>query len=266
VTNESGVDITRDGVVLRVHLNHPASGNALSQAGIDEFVAALDEATRSNTVRVIALTAEGRHFCTGMNLVEANTSNQERPRTGHLRRRTALGANRLVKTLIEVPLPVVSGVRGWAAGIGNMLALSSDYVVASETAKLWAPFVGRGFTPDSGTSSLLPRLVGTQRAKEMVLLSRPLLAERAEQWGLVNDIVADDAVEERVEEVVQEFARAATVSVGLAKQMLNRSHEMTLEQALDREATALEISLRTADFKEGMSSLREKRDPDYRGT
>src|SRR5215207_7765135 len=138
--DDSGLEIAWDGPVLRLHLNKPAAGNALSQSTIQAFLDTFDEATRSNEVRVVALTAEGRNFCTGIDLVEANKGHTARPRTGHLQRRTTMGANGLVRALFDLPIPVVVGVRGWAAGIGNTLALSADYIVASETAKFWAPF------------------------------------------------------------------------------------------------------------------------------
>lgn len=264
---DPGLIVTWEGPVLRLRLNRPKVGNALSQASIKTIIDTFDEATRSNDVRVVALTAEGQNFCTGIDLVEANQPHEKssRPRTGHLQRRTTLGANRLVRALIDFPLPVVAGVRGWAAGIGNTLALSSDYIVASETAKFWAPFVGRGFTPDSGSTYLLPRVLGPARAKKMILLAEPLPAAEAERWGAIHEVVPDEELEEKVEAAVAKFARAATVSVGLAKSMLNRSLESTLEQALTREALTLETSLRSADFKEGIAALRERREPDYTG-
>jgi 2-(1,2-epoxy-1,2-dihydrophenyl)acetyl-CoA isomerase len=217
---------------------------------------------------VIALTAEGRNFCTGIDLMEANAPGAgpaARPRAGHIQRRINLGAHRLVRAFADLQLPVVVGVRGWAAGLGNTLALLSDYIVASETAKFWTPYVSRGFTPDSGSSYLLPRLIGLPRAKEMLLLGRPVDAARAERWGMVTELVPDGELEERVERAVQEFGRAATASVGLAKALVHRNLDADLSQALAQEGLMEEVSLRSADFKEGIASLRQKRDADYTG-
>jgi 2-(1,2-epoxy-1,2-dihydrophenyl)acetyl-CoA isomerase len=99
----------------------------------------------------------------------------------------------------------------------------------------------------------------------MILLGRPVEAAKAERWGMVNEVVADDDLEERVEKTAQEFARAATASVGLAKVLVHRHLDATLAQALTQEGLMEEVSLRSADFKEGIASLREKRDPDYTG-
>jgi 2-(1,2-epoxy-1,2-dihydrophenyl)acetyl-CoA isomerase len=268
----TGLRVHRDGPVLRLTIAREQSANALAASTITALRDAIEEAGRSNEFRVVALTALGKNFCTGVDLVEANsekkTDGQEppvRPRIGHLQRGINLGAHELVRAFSELQLPVVVGVRGWAAGLGNTLALLSDYIVAADTAKFWTPFVGRGFTPDSGSTWLLPRLIGLPRAKQMVLLGKPVDAERAERWGMITELVSDDELDNRVEEVVAEFAEAATVSVGLAKTMLHRHLDANLAQALTQEALTEEISLRSADFKEGIASLRERRPPRFEG-
>jgi 2-(1,2-epoxy-1,2-dihydrophenyl)acetyl-CoA isomerase len=267
-TEHDGLDVVEDGPVLRLTLDRPKAGNAISQEVLAGLLAALDRAAVSDELRVIALTARGRNFCTGVDLAQANAPRAQptsRPRAGHHQRRINHGAHRLVRALGEVELPVVVGVRGWAAALGCSLALMSDYIVLSETAKFWAPFVGRGFTPDSGSTYLLPRLIGLPRAKEMLLLGRPVEAERAERWGMANEVVPDAELEERVEATVQEFARAATASVGLAKVLVHRNLDADLPLALAQESMTEEASLRSADFKEGIASLMQKRDADYTG-
>jgi len=268
----TGLRVHRDGPVLRLTIAREKAANALAASTITALREAIEEAGRSNEFRVVALTAVGKNFCTGVDLVEANsekrTDGQERPvrpRIGHLQRGINLGAHELVRAFSELQLPVVVGVRGWAAGLGNTLALLSDYIVAADTAKFWTPFVRRGFTPDSGSTWLLPRLIGLPRAKQMVLLGKPVDAERAERWGMITELVSDDELDNRVEEVVAEFAAAATVSVGLAKTMLHRHLDANLTQALTQEALTEEISLRSADFKEGIASLRERRPPRFEG-
>lgn len=265
---QDGLEVVNDGAVLRLTLTRPQAGNAINGAVMTGLLAALDGAARSDEIRVIALTAHGKNFCTGVDLMEANAPSAQpatRPRAGHIQRRIGLSANQLVCAFADLQLPVVTGVRGWAAGLGNTLALQSDYIVASETAMFWTPFVGRGFTPDSGSTYLLPRLIGLPRAKEMLLLGRPVDAARAERWGMVTELVPDGELEDRVELAVQEFARAATASVGLAKVLVHRNLDASLSQALAQEALTEEVSLRSADFKEGIASLQQKRDPDYTG-
>jgi len=268
----TGLRVQRDGPVLRLTIARQKAANALAASTITALREAIEEAGRSHEFRVVALTAVGKNFCTGVDLVEANTEKRTdgqerpvRPRIGHLQRGINLGAHELVRAFSELQLPVVVGVRGWAAGLGNTLALLSDYIVAADTAKFWTPFVSRGFTPDSGSTWLLPRLIGLPRAKQMVLLGKPVDAERAERWGMITELVSDDELDDRVEEVVAEFAAAATVSVGLAKTMLHRHLDANLSQALTQEALTEEVSLRSADFKEGIASLRERRPPRFEG-
>jgi 2-(1,2-epoxy-1,2-dihydrophenyl)acetyl-CoA isomerase len=251
--------------VLRLTLNRPEAGNSVGSGVIAGFLDAFDDVTKREGIRVVALTAQGKDFCTGIDLKEANQPRAERPVVGHHQRRIQAGAHRLVRAFVELQVPVVAGVRGWAAGIGNSLALASDYIVASETARFWTPFAGRGFTPDSGSTYLLPRLIGLARAKEMVLLARPIQAEKAERWGMIHEVVEDERLDTRFEEVVQEFAVGATVSIGLAKTLLHRNLELDLDQSLAAESMALEISLRSADFKEGIAAFMERRPANYTG-
>ena len=171
----------------------------------------------------------------------------------------------MIQVLDSVQLPVVAGVRGYAAGVGNMLALSADVVVAAPTARFWVPFVTKGFTPDSGTTWLLPRLVGMSRAKEMVLRGKPITGERAAAWGLVSECVPEEDLDAAVASVTVELADAATVSLGLAKTLLHRNLEIGLTAALQNEAVYEELAVRTDDFKEGMRAFAEKREPSYTG-
>jgi 2-(1,2-epoxy-1,2-dihydrophenyl)acetyl-CoA isomerase len=263
------------GPVLRITLDNPRRKNALTVGMIDAIADAVEAAGRDDTTRVIVLGATGDDFCTGIDLAQANSGSgagergergeRVKPRTGHLQRSFTYGAHRMIHALDAVQVPVVAGVRGWAAGIGNMLALSADVVIATPSAKFWVPFVTKGFTPDSGNTYLLPRLVGVARAKEMILRGKPVDGERAARWGLVSDCVADNELGAAVEAVVEEFADAATVSVGLAKTLLHRNLDCDLATALQNEGIYEELAVRSDDFKEGIRSFVEKRGPRYTG-
>jgi len=238
--------------------------------GITEVV---QDASQDDESRVVVITAQGSDFCTGIDLLESNrpgrgqTGGAERrkPRTGHLQRGFAVGANRMIQTIVSAQVPVVTGVQGWAAGIGNALALAADVTVAADSAKFWVPFVTRGFTPDSGNSWLLPRLVGLARAKEMILRGKPIEGEKAERWGLVTRCVPVGQLDQAVGEVVAEFAAMATVSVGLAKSLIHTNIEASLPAALQNEGICEELAVRTDDFKEGIRAFMEKRDPEFTG-
>ena len=137
----------------------------------------------TTSLRAIVLRGTGDDFCAGADWVASNTAGGPRPRTGSIQRRTPLQAHRLIQLLVEVQLPVVCAVRGWAAGLGCQIALAADFTVAAESSRFWEPFLRRGFSPDSGATWLLPRLVGVARAKELLLLGRELSGAEAAAVG-----------------------------------------------------------------------------------
>lgn len=260
----SDVHITREGSVLTMTLNRPARRNALTYDAVGELIAAVRAAAADDETRVLVLRAAGEHFCTGMDLEASNrTAGGARPRAGHLQRRMTAATHRLIRELCEVQLPVVAGVQGWAAGFGCMLGVSADVVLAAGDARFWIPFVRRGMSPDSGSTFLLPRLIGLSRAKEMVLRGKPIDAERAASWGLISEVVSD--LDAAVAEAAEELAAAATVAVGLGKTLLHRNLSAELGVALEHEAVYEELAVRSADFQEGMRAFAEKRDPHFTG-
>src|SRR4051812_16914089 len=236
----------------------------MTPALADALIAALSEAAVDESTRAVLLKANGDHFCSGWDL-GSSAERPPRPAAGHLQRGFPFGPHRLVKLMIDVQLPVIVAVQGYAAGFGNSLALSGDIVVAAESARFWSPFVPRGFTPDSGTTYLLPRLIGLARAKEMVLRGKEVDGRTAEQWGLVSRCVADDELGQAAREIAEEMASAATIAVGLAKTVLHRNLEVDLDAALQQEGIYEELAVRSDDFKEGMRSFGERRPPNFTG-
>lgn len=270
------ITTSADNAVLRITLDRQDRRNSLSHSMIDELVALLGAAAYDDSLRAVVLTGAGDDFCAGADWVATNrpgprvaplppAERAERPRTGDLVRRIPHTANRVVELIATIQLPVVCMVRGWAVGLGCNLALAADFTIADTTASFWEPFVERGFSPDSGATWLLPRLAGVARARRMLLLGEKVTGAEAADWGLIHAAVAADDLAEATDRLVRRLASGPTVAIGLAKQAIAYGQNATLPQAMNQELANLELSCRTADFKEGLQAFRDRRDPDFSG-
>lgn len=259
-----GVAIAQRDGVLRITFDRAARKNSLDVPSVRRIITALEAAATDDALRVVVLTGNGTDFCAGADWVASNNAST-RPRTGSLQRRTPLQAHRLIELITTIQLPVVCAVRGWAAGLGFQLALAADFTIAAESACFWEPFLERGFSADSGSTWLLPRLIGVARAKELLLLGRKLSGSEAAAWGLIHRAVPDGELEAATGTLVDRLASSATVAVGLTKQCIHRSLESGLVDALHNESLALELSSRTADFKEGLLAFKERRPARFTG-
>lgn len=256
------------GAVLRLTLDRPKHRNALDDTSMAALIGHLQTASTDDDLRAVLLSGAGGDFCSGFDIVGRNakgSAGDARPRTGSIQRRLPAQANRLIPLLLELQLPVVCAVRGWAVGIGAQLALACDFTVASRDAVFWYPFLRRGFTPDSGSTWLLPRVVGPARARELLMLDRKLSGAEAAAWGIAHTAVDDANVLETAEALVGRLAASATVALGLTKALLNASPDNDLRRHLADEAYAMELSSRSPDFREGMKAFVERRSPEFGG-
>jgi 2-(1,2-epoxy-1,2-dihydrophenyl)acetyl-CoA isomerase len=258
------VTTSRDGAVLHIVLDRTGRRNALSHTMIDTLIDVLVKAASDDGLRAVHVSGAGSDFCAGMDWVGSNSGGQ-RPRTGDLVRRIPHTAHRVIELVHTLHLPVVCTVRGWAAGMGANLALAADFTVAASDAVFWEPFLDRGFSPDSGSTWLLPRLVGVARAKEMLLLGEKIDGATAAQWGLIHHSADDADLDGTVAALLDRLASGPTVAIGLAKQAINYGQHATLNQAMTQELFNLELSCRTSDFKEGLAAFRERRTPGFTG-
>lgn len=263
--DDGGLRVSREGGVLRLTLDRPRRRNALDDAMVADLIRELEDANKEESIRAVLLSGTGDHFCSGFDLAARNAPRDSRPRVGSIQRRVSAEAHRLVPLLCSVQVPVVCRVQGWAAGIGLHLVLAADFAVVADDARLWEPFMQRGFTPDSGGTWLLPRRVGEVRAREMLLLGREVTGAEAAGWGMVHRAVPAGELDAAVAEVLDRLASGPTVALGLTKWLLHAGASRSLEEHLADEAFGVELSSRSEDFREGMAAFAEKRDPEFGG-
>jgi 2-(1,2-epoxy-1,2-dihydrophenyl)acetyl-CoA isomerase len=211
----------------------------------------------------VVLTGTGRGFCAGADL-RGGPAAGERV-AGDVARTIRLGAQRLIAAVLDCEKPVIAAVNGTAAGLGAHLALACDLVLAAESARFIEVFVRRGLVPDGGGAYLLPRLIGPQRAKELMFFGDAVSAADAERLGLVNRVVVDGELAKTAREWAERLATAPTRALALTKQLVNASLDSDRATAFAAEAAAQEINMTTEDAREGVASFVERRSPEYRG-
>ncbi|WP_327244935.1 enoyl-CoA hydratase/isomerase family protein [Streptomyces sp. NBC_01320] len=252
-----------DNGVSWITLNRPEAMNAVTWDQRERVIALLGEASADPTVRAVVLTATGRGFCAGADLRGAPSTGDRVP--GDVARTIRLGAQRLIAAVLDCEKPVIAAVNGTAAGIGAHLAFACDLVLAADSAKFIEVFVRRGLVPDGGGAYLLPRLIGPQRAKELLFFGDSLPAREAERLGLVNRVVPNHELTATARAWAQRLADGPTRAIALTKQLVNASLDSDRATAFAAEAMAQEINMTTQDANEGVASFVERRAPKYRG-
>ncbi|MFD9412396.1 enoyl-CoA hydratase/isomerase family protein [Streptomyces sp. NPDC059989] len=255
-----------DNGVAWITLNRPAAMNALTWDQRERIITLLADASADPATRAVVITATGKGFCAGADLRSNGNGGAAAERiAGDVARMIRLGAQRLVTAVLDCEKPVIAAVNGTAAGIGAHLALACDLVIAAEPARFIEVFVRRGLVPDGGGAYLLPRLVGPQKAKELMFFGDAVPAAEAERLGLVNKVVPAEELERTAREWAERLAQGPTRAIAMTKQLVNASLDGDRAAALAAEATAQEINMTTADANEGVASFVERRTPKYLG-
>lgn len=242
-------------------LDRPERKNAVPMDGWPDLTAAFRDFEGSDA-RVLVLTGSGDDFCAGADLDPSRIDTIQTVTARHRRMKIVSEA---ALTLHRLAKPTIAAVDGVAVGAGMNLALGCDVVVATSRARFAEIFVRRGLTLDFGGSWLLPRIIGLQRAKELALSGRIVLAEEALRIGLAAAVVEPGKLRQAATEMAASFLGGAPRAQMFSKQALNVSFEMSLADALSWEGQSQAILLGTEDAAEGILSFLEKRDPDWTG-
>jgi len=254
----------KDGPIATLTLNRPERMNAISGPMLAALSERLIEANADRDVRVLILTGAGRGFCAGLDLVDATSGSGIGGGGG------AMPATLDLRTapptvLHSIDKPVIAALNGGAAGYGMDLALGCDIRIAGRRAKLAAAFTKRGVLPESGGTWLLPRLVGWAKAAEIIFTGRTLDAAQCLELGLVNAVVDDDALAGEARKLASEIAANAPLAVQGAKRMMRMAQGESFDDHVHHVYLQLLPLFQSQDFREGLKSFLEKREPKFQG-
>jgi len=252
--------------VARITLNRPKFMNAYSGVLCHEVVSALDRYAKDDELRCLILTGAGRGFCAG-----GDISGEDPSHADYMKKQLSHAiemrdfAHRVVLALTRLDKPVIAMINGAAVAGGLTFALSCDIRIASDQAKLGDTSGKFGLLPDEGGAWLFPRFMGRDKALKMTFLSEVYTAAEAEKLGLVTEVVPHAELEARTMELAQKIAAGAPLAIRLAKAMMNRSEDISLERSLGDAALSVMISNPSEDVKEGVKAFFEKRAPKFMG-
>lgn len=253
----------QDGVAT-VTLSRPEKLNALTFEAYADLRDLLAELPHRGDARVLVLAGEGRGFCSGGDVEEIIGELQKMEAAELLEFTRMTGAT--VKALRDCPLPVIASVNGIAAGAGSVLALASDLRVLARSASFAFLFTRVGLAgADMGAAYLLPRIVGLGRASELLLLGEKVDAERALAFGLANEVVDDDALAARTQELARRLADGPALAYGVTKSLLAREQDMDLAGAIELEAAAQALLMLSRDHREFYAAWSGRRPPQWSG-
>ena len=249
--------------ILTITLNRPDRMNAISGPMLSALSDTLQKANIDPDVRVIVFTGSGRGFCAGLDLKDqmasgSNATGRAGYRLFDLHNSPPIVINRMDK-------PMICALNGAAAGYGMDMALGCDIRIASEHAKMGAVFAKRGVLPESGGCWYLPRLLGWAKAAEVAFLGEVLDAQRSLELGLVNKVVPHDQLMPETMKMARAIAKNAPLSVQSTKRMMRLGMDEPFEAAVDHIYLQLLPLFGSEDFKEGLSSFAERREPVFKG-
>jgi len=249
--------------VARITLNKPDKLNALSWSSWAEIETAIEGANEDDAVRCVLITGAGRGFSAGTDLTERESDDSLRPykgRAGALRT-----AHLCTATIYDCRKPTIAAINGVSVGAGFSLVLACDIRIASETARFSAIFTKRGLSADTGTSWFLPRIIGTERALEMLYTGRLVGAEEAEKIGLVSEVLPPEGLRERANALALEIANGPTLAIEINKRLVRETMNRNLTEHIELEQFLQDITHQSEDAVEGRLSFIEKRDPVFKG-
>lgn len=238
-----------------ITLNRPEARNALNQAMRPALSGAIAQMRDDAGVHAVILTGAGGAFCSGGDI----SAMLDASRTGQPFREGMRALHQWFPELVNLEKPVIAAVDGPAFGAGLSLALAADFILATRRARFCAVFGRIGLVPDLGLLHLLPRIVGLQKAKELVFTARTVEVEEARQLGMVHEVVEDGAaLQQAAQALAQRFGQASTAAIGMAKTIMNQSFESDARTVAEMESYAQTLCRGSAYHQEAVQRFKDK--------
>lgn len=253
-----------EGKLQIIYLNQPETFNSLNSEILRELRTFIYECDKDEKVRCIAISGRGKAFCSGQNLKEIlNFGDIKNNKI--VQKFVVEYYNPLVKEIVHCKKPVISLVNGPAVGAGAMLALITDFTLATESSYFSQAFSMIGLIPDTAGTYYLPKLLGRQMASYLAFTGKKLSSYDAKNLGLIADVFKDEEFQSKSLEILENISNSTTIALGLTKKAFNESYSNTLKEQLDLEGFLQQEAAETEDFNEGVSAFLEKRKPIYKG-
>lgn len=254
------IDVTKNNGIAKVVINRPQRKNAITMEMRNAFQTVFQDLQDDNDVRVIILTGAGGDFCAGADLSEMGEGGVR----GSMQKTRSL--QRMIRAIAYTNKPVIAAVEGVCVGLAMGMALACDFIVCAENARFQFAFRHIGLAMDGAAGWILERHVGLMRAKEMAYSGRFVSGEEAARLGFALDAWPQAEVQSRALELADTFVNAPTLALSQMKRQFDAAPAQTLNDALEFESSIQSLMVRSDDFQEGTSALRERRKAEYRGS
>ncbi|MBE0599532.1 MAG: enoyl-CoA hydratase/isomerase family protein [Desulfuromonadales bacterium] len=257
--------LEKNNSVAQITFNRPKVFNAYSEKMSHELQQAVAEVGADTSLRVLVLKGSGENFLAGADITMLNFWSKTADEQGWEKVKEILDGHFSPTLLEKLPIPVIAAVDGMAWGMGSEIALGCDFRICTDRASFAQPEINLGVITGGGASQRLPRIVGKAKAMEMILTGKPINAQDACHWGLVNKVVAPEALDAEVASLAKAIMSKSPLMVGWAKQCVNLVLDHDLLSGIDKELAQFAKTFATQDAKEGTSAFLEKRKANFTG-
>lgn len=257
------LNFDKENGVAIITLDRPDAANSLNKKMSEELLEVATHCDSDSNVRAVVLTGNGRMFSAGGDL---HSFAAEGEGMSEYMRYTTAGLHMAISRFARMNAPYLVAVNGMAAGAGFSMAITGDMVFAAKSAKFTEAYTKIGVSPDGSSTWFLPRLVGHVKAMQLIMMNDVLTADEAKSWGLVNEVVDDESLMDKVMEVATKLSKGPTLAFGEAKRLVADTYSNTLETQMELETRAIcGLARSSKDTKSAIQAFTQKKSPTFKG-